>query len=208
MTLWQTIKNNPSLLVWAIIIHVLVFLAIGVSFKASDPQTAEIKQVKVIEAVAIDEKKIQAEINKLKKSEDRKKQEQKRLQDKAKKAKRDRKKEEQKLRALKKKQKEQERKSKEKQLKEKKRLAEIEKKQKETEEKLNKLEKERLAKQELLEKEEKERQQKIAEKKRLAEQQKRAAYELGEVAKYKVMIRDQITRSWIFPASYQKGMKC
>jgi colicin import membrane protein len=208
MTLWQTIKHNPNLLVWAIIIHVLVFIAIGVSFKASDPQTAEIKQVKVIEAVAIDEKKIQAEINKLKKSEDRKKREQKRLQDKAKKAKSDRKKEEKKLQALKKKQKEQEKKNKEKSLKEKKRLAEIEKKQKETEQKLNELEKERLAKQAQLEKEEKERQEKIAEKKRQAEQEKRTAYEQSEVAKYKGLIRSQITRNWIFPASYQKGMKC
>jgi colicin import membrane protein len=208
MTLWQTIKNKPSLLAWAIIIHAFVFFAIGVSFKASDPQTAEIKQVKVIEAVAIDEKKIQAEIDKLKKSEKRKKQEQKRLQDKAKKAKRDRKKEEQRLRALKKKQKEQAKRDKAKRLKEKKRLAEIERKQKETEEKLQRLEKERLAKQAQLEKEETERQQKIAEQKRQAEQKKRAAYEQSEVAKFKGMIRNQITRNWIFPASYQKGMKC
>ena len=208
MTLWQTIKNKPSLLAWAIIIHAFVFFAIGVSFKASNPQTAEIKQVKVIEAVAIDEKKIQAEIDKLKKSEKRKKQEQKRLQDKAKKAKRDRKKEEQRLRALKKKQKEQEKRDKAKRLKEKKRLAEIEKKQKETEEKLKKLEKERLAKQAQLEKEEKERQEKIAEQKRKAEQQKRAAYVQSEVAKYTGLIKNQIIRNWTLPVSYQKGMKC
>ena len=208
MTLWQTIKNNPNLLVWALLIHVLVVIAIGVSFRVSEPQTSEFKQVKVIEAVAIDEKKIQQEINKLKKSENSKKRDQKRLQAKADKAKKARQKEEKRLRALKKKQKEQERISKAKRLQEKKRLAEMEKKQKATEEKLKKLEKERIAKQTQLDTEEKERLEKIAEKKRVAEQQKRMAYEQSEVAKFKGMIRNQITRNWIFPASYQKGMKC
>lgn len=208
MTIWKTIKQNPSLLVWAIIVHILAFIAIGVSFKASDPNFSEIKKVKVIEAVAIDEKKVQAEINKLKKSEKRKERDQKRLQENAKKAKKDRKKEERKLQALKKKQKEQERINKNKQIKEKKHLAEIEKKQKETEDKLNRLEQQRLEKQAELEREEKERREKIAEKKRITDQQKRAAYEQSEVSKYKGMIRSQITRNWIFPASYQKGMRC
>ena len=208
MTIWKTIKQNPSLLVWAIIVHILAFIAIGVSFKASDPNFSEVKKVKVIEAVAIDEKKVQAEINKLKKSEKRKERDQKRLQEKAKKAKKDRKKEERKLQALKKKQKKQERINKDKQIKEKKHLAEIEKKQKETEDKLNRLERQRLEKQAELEREEKERREKIAEKKRIADQQKRAVYEQSEVSKYKGMIRSQITRNWIFPASYQKGMRC
>ena len=208
MTIWKTIKQNPSLLVWAIIVHILAFIAIGVSFKASDPNFSEVKKVKVIEAVAIDEKKVQAEINKLKKSEKRKERDQKRLQEKAKKAKKDRKKEERKLQALKKKQKKQERINKDKQIKEKKHLAEIEKKQKETEDELNRLERQRLEKQAELEREEKERREKIAEKKRIADQQKRAVYEQSEVSKYKGMIRSQITRNWIFPASYQKGMRC
>lgn len=208
MTIWKTIKQNPGILVWAIIVHVLAFIAIGISFKASDPHFSEVKNVKVIEAVAIDEKKVQEEINKLKKSEKSKQLEQKNLQDKASKAKEDRKNEERKIRALKKKQKEQELINKDKELKEKKRLADIEQKQKETEEKLSKLEKQRLEKQAELEKEEKQRQEKIAEKQRVAEQQKRTAYEQSEVAKYKGMIRSQITRNWIFPASYQKGMKC
>ena len=208
MTIWKTIKQNPSLLVWAIIVHILAFIAIGISFKASDPNFSEIKKVKVIEAVAIDEKKVQAEINKLKKSEKRKERDQKRLQENAKKAKKDRKKEERKLQALKKKQKEQERINKDKQIKEKKRLAEIEKKQKATEDKLNRLEQQRLEKQAELEREEKQRREKIAEKKRIADQQKRAVYEQSEVSKYKGMIRSQITRNWIFPASYQKGMRC
>lgn len=208
MTIWKTIKETPSALVWAIIVHLLAFIAIGVSFKASDPKIAAVKQEKVIEAVAIDESKINAEINKLKKEDKRKKQEQKRLQDKAKKAKRDRRKEEKKLQALKKKQKEQELLNKNKRIKEKKRLAELERKQKEKEAELNKLEKQRQEKQAQLEKEEKQRQEEIAQKQRAAEQKKRAAYEQSEVSKYKGLIQSQITRNWIFPASYQKGMTC
>ena len=215
MTIWQTIRKNPSVLIWAVIVHVLAFAAIGISFKSSDPKISAVKQVKVIEAVAIDESKIEEEINKLKKADKRKKREQKRLQNKAKKAKSDRRKEEKKLRALKKKQKEQERISKNKRIQENKRLAALEKKrkvqerkQKEAEDKLNKLEKERQNKQAQIEKEEQQRQAIIAQKKRAAEQKKQAAYEQSEVSKYKGLIRSKITRNWIFPASYQKGMKC
>ena len=215
MTIWQTIRKNPNVLIWAVIVHVLAFVAIGISFKSSDPKISAVKQEKIIEAVAIDERKIEEEVNKLKKADNRKKREQKRLQTKAKKAKNDRRKEEKKLRALKKKQKEQERINKNKRIQENKRLAAFENKRKEQErqeqeaqDKLNKLEKERQDKQAILEKEEQQRQAIIAQKKRAAEQKKRAAYEQSEVSKYKGLIRSQITRNWIFPASYQKGMKC
>lgn len=208
MTIWQTIKRNPKLLIWAVVIHLLAFAAIGISFKSSDPKISEVKNVKVIEAVAIDESKIQEEINKLKNADNREKREQQQLQDKARKAKKDRKAEEQKLQALKQKQKEQERINKDNRIKESKLLAEVERKQKETQDKLKQLEKAQQEKQEELEREENQRQEKIAEKKRAEEKQKQAVYEQGEVAKYKGLIRSQITRNWIFPASYQKGMKC
>ena len=208
MTIWKIIKEKPSVLTWAVVFHLLAFVAIGVSFKSSDPKISAAKQVKVIEAVAFDESKINEEIKKLKKADKRKKLKQKRLQDKATKAKKDRRKEEKKLRALKKKQKEQDRLSKNKRIQEKKRLAEFEQKQKESEEKLNKIENERKAKQALLEQEEKQRLKKIAQIKRAAEQKKRAAYEQSEVSRFKGLIKSQITRNWILPASYQKGMKC
>ena len=215
MTIWQTIRKNPTVLVWAVIVHILAFVAIGISFKSSDPKISAVKQEKVIEAVAIDESKIEEEVNKLKKEDKRKKREQKRLQNNVKKAKSDRRKEEKKLRALKKKQKEQERINKNKGIQENKKIAALKKKRKEQErqekeaqDKLNKLEKERQEKEAILEKEEQQRQAVIAQQKRAAEQKKRAAYEQSEVSKYKGLIRSQITRNWIFPASYQKGMKC
>ena len=208
MTIWQTIRNNPSVLVWAVIIHVLAFIAIGVSFKSSDPKISAVKKEKVIEAVAIDESKIQEEINKLKKADKQKKREQKRLQDKAKKAKKDRKKEERKLQALKKKQKEQEKSNKKKRIEEKKRLAEVERKQKETQDKLNKLEQQRQVKQALLEKEEKDRQEKIAQKKRADEQKKREEHENAEIKKYENLIDGKVSRNWIYLDSYGKGLVC
>ena len=85
---------------------------------------------------------------------------------------------------------------------------EQERQEKETQEKLDKLERTRLERKTQLEKEEKQRQEKVAQAKRAEEQKRRAKFELGEVAKYKGLIRSQITRNWIFPASYQKGMKC
>ena len=119
------------------------------------------------------------------------------------------------MRALKKKQKEQERINKNKGIQEnikiaalKKKRKEQERQEKEAQDKLNKLEKERQEKEAILEKEEQQRQAVIAQQKRAAEQKKRAAYEQSEVSKYKGLIRSQITRNWIFPASYQKGMKC
>ncbi len=215
MTLWQTIKNNPSALAWAIIIHVLAFAAIIVSFSASEPQMATVKPQKVIEAVAIDEKAINQELNKLKKAEQRKKREEKRLQDKARKAREQRRKEEKRLKALKKKQKELQRKAKLKQEKERKRIAALkekrrqeELKQKLEEERLKELQRQRREKQAQLQREEKARQEKLAAQKKAAEEAKRARYVQGEVARYKGLIRNKITRNWIFPASYRKGMKC
>ena len=208
MTIWQTIRNNPNALVWAIVIHVLAFIAIGISFKSSDPKITSVKQEKVIEAVAIDESKIQEEINKLKKADRRKEREQKRLQDKARKAKNNRRKEEKKLQALKKKQKEQEVINKKKRVEENKRLAEVERKQRETQDELNNLEKKRKEKQALLEKEEKERQAKIAEIKQKEEQDKKEQYEASEVEKYIGLINNKISRNWVYLDSYGKGLVC
>ena len=208
MTIWKIIQEKPSVLTWAIVFHLLAFVAIGVSFKSSDPKISAVKQVKVIEAVAIDESKINEELKKLKKAEKRKKLKQKRLQDKARKAKRDRRKAEKKLQATKKKQKELDKTNKKKRLAEKKRLADFERKQKESEDKLNLLESIRKEKKAQLEEEEKQRLEKIAQKKRAAQQKKRAVYEQSEVSRFKGLIKSQITRNWILPASYQKGMKC
>lgn len=208
MNIWQTIKQQPSTLVWAVMVHLLVFIAIGVSFNFSESKVTPVKNESVIQAVAIDESKINEEIKKLKNDEKRKEREQKQLQESASKAKSDRRKEEKRLEELRKKQKEEEIQSKKKRAEEKKHLAELEqerieqeKKKKEAEEQLTLLEKQRADKQAQLEREEKQRKEQAA-------QKERAKYVQSEVEKYRVLIQGDITRSWIFPASYQKGMKC
>ena len=208
MTIWQIIKRQPSTLAWAIFVHLLVFAAIALSFTSSETKVTAVKTEKVIQAVAIDESKINEEINKLKKSEKQKVREQKRLQDSAKKAKAERRKEEKRLAALRKKQKQEALKNKKQREEEAKRLAELEQKRKEqeikkkeAEEQLSKLEKERAEKKAELEREEKQRQQEAAAK-------KQEQFVQSEVARYTDMIKSEITRRWVFPASYQKGMKC
>lgn len=222
MNIWQTIKENPTALIWALVVHLLVFVAIGVSFKASDPKISEVKKEKVIAAVAIDEAQVNAEINKLKKAEERKVQKQKRLQAEERRAKNERRKEEKKIQALKKEQKKQALLLKKKQQAEKKRLAELEKKRqaeeqqqkeieqkrKETEKKISQLEKMRQEKQAQIEKEEQARKDEIARKEKAAAEQRRAEQEQSEIAKFKSLIKGAITNKWILPASYQKGMKC
>lgn len=222
MNIWQTIKQYPMALVWAIVIHVLAFAAIGISFKASDPKIVSVKKEKVIAAVAIDEAQVNAEINKLKKAEKRKAQQQKRELDKARKAKneerrakKERLKEERKIKALKKEQQKQALILKKRKQAEEKQLAELEKKrqqqeqkQKEKEKELGLLEKKRQEKQAQLEKEEKERKAKIAEKKKAEEEQKRADLEQKEIAKYKSLIKSYVENKWIYLDSYKKGLVC
>ena len=215
MTIWQTIKKYPTALVWAFVIHIVAFVAIVMSFKSADPKISAVKQEKVIEAVAIDEKKIKAEINKLKKDDARKKQEQKRLQDKARKAKKERQKEEKKLRALKKKQKEQEQINKKKQIAEKKRLAQLEKDRIAQEQqekirlkKLSDLEKKEQERKAQLEREEKQRKEKIEKKKQQEQEEKRRQQELNEIGKYTGLINAKVSRNWIYLDSYGKDLKC
>lgn len=222
MNMWQTIKKYPTALIWAVAVHVLVFIAIGVSFKVSEPNISAVKQEKVISAVAIDEAQVNAEINKLKKAEKRKAQQQKRLKNEEQRAKKERRKEEKRLQAIKKEQQKQERLFKKKQQDEKKRLAELEKKaqeqerkqkeieqkRKETEEKLSRLEKQRQEKQAQLEKEEKERKAKIAKQKHDAEERQRVELENKEIAKYKSLIKSYVENKWIYLDSYKKGLVC
>ena len=72
--MWQAIRNHPRAVLGAILAH-LVFVAIlVVSFRFSGTPTGMFGEPpEVIEAVAVDEKVIQAELDKLKAAEQRKK---------------------------------------------------------------------------------------------------------------------------------------
>lgn len=215
MSLWQTVKTNPDAVVWAIVIHVAVFAAIGVSFNSAEKSLTPVPQEEVITAVAIDEAKVNQELKKLEQAEKKKQRDQKRLQQKAAEAKNQRRKEEQRLKALKQKQRQEEIKNRKKREAEQQRLAALEKKRKEeelkkqkAEEELKKLEQQKKQREEQLAREEKARQEKIEQQKRIEAEKKRARYVKSEVDKYTIRIKQAITQKWDIPPSYRKGMKC
>ena len=122
--MWQAIRNHPRAVLGAILAH-LVFVAIlVVSFRFSEAPLGDFgKPPEVIEAIAVDEKVIQAELDKIKAAEQRKK-------DEARKAREARLQEQKRQEELKKQRAAEAKKRKEREAAEKKRLAELEAKRK------------------------------------------------------------------------------
>ena len=198
----QEILANPKAMMLAILVHVVLAGILFVSLEWTDLPTPRQAEVDIVKAVAIDEKKIQAELNKLKKAEAKKKKTARKLDKKAKDAEKKRKLEEKKLAKLKKEQKaEQARKKKEvetlknERIAEEKRLADIEAKHKQLEE-----EKRRDA-------EAKAMQAAIAAEQAALEQanQKRLSSLRGQ---YIADIQNKVARHWIKPASARQGSSC
>lgn len=215
MSLWQTLKQHPRALLWAALFHVLAFVAIGVSFHAADTKIVPLKQEQVIEAVAVDEQQVQAELEKIKQAEQQKIREQKRQEQKVREAKQKRLEEEKRIKELKKQRDAEAAERKKAEALEKKRLADLEKqrkaqeqKQKEVEAKLAALEEQRKAEQAKREAEEKQRQLAEQQKKQAEQQRQLQAKQQVEIARYTGMIKSEITRSWVIPPSYRKGMRC
>jgi len=65
----QEILANPKAMMLAILVHVVLAGILFVSLEWTDLPTPRQAEVDIVKAVAIDEKKIQAELNKLKKAE-------------------------------------------------------------------------------------------------------------------------------------------
>jgi len=205
----QEILANPKAMMLAILVHVVLAGILFVSLEWTDLPTPRQAEVDIVKAVAIDEKKIQAELNKLKKAEAKKKKKARKLDKKAKDAEKKRKREEKKLAKLKKEQKaekkrladEKARKKKEvetlknERIAEEKRLADIEAKHKQLEDK-----KRRDA-------EIKAMQAAIAAEQAALEQanQKRLSSLRGQ---YVADIQSKVARHWIKPASAKKGSSC
>jgi colicin import membrane protein len=210
-------------IVFTVVVHVLVFGFLIISFDWSVPPPAPVSQAKPVEAVVVDENKVKAQMEKLRRQEEDKKKQQAALDRKAKEAERKRKAEERRIAELKKK-----RAAEEKQRKaEAARLARLRKekealaqKQAEEAKRLAKLEAERKA-------EEERKRQAAAEKKRKAEEAERKAREeelrqqleaeeraaqeakaRSEIAKYVAYIRQKVTRNWLKPIVDTRGLKC
>ncbi len=213
--MWQAIRNHPRAVLGAILAH-LVFIAIlVVSFRFSEPTIGNFGEPpEVIEAVAVDEKDIQAELDKIKAAEQRK-------QDEVRKAREARLKEQRRQEELKKQQAAAAKKLKEQKAAEKKRLAALEAKRKQEaeakrkeQERLAKLEQERKAreKQAALQAEiarqeaEFQKQQEADRRARQAEARRQAS--LAEINKYRSLIKEEVTRHWNIPATAHDDLLC
>jgi colicin import membrane protein len=198
----KEILANPGAMMLAVLVHVVLAGILFVSLEWTDVPTPRQADVDIVKAVAIDEKKIQVELDKLKKAEANKKNKARKLDKKAKDAEKKRRLEEKKLAKLRKQQKEEQaRKKKEveriknERIAEEKRLADIEAKHKQLEDK-----KRRDA-------ETKAMQAAIAAEQATLEQanQKRLSSLRGQ---YIADIQNKVARHWIRPASAKQGSSC
>lgn len=223
--MWQVIRKHPRAVLGAIIAH-LVFVAIlVVSFRFSEAPLMPVGEpVEIIEAEAVDEKLIQAELDRIKAAEQRKK-------DEARKAREARLKEQRRKEELKKQRAAEAKKLKEQAAAEKKRLAELEKKRKEElaaekqRQEAERKRKEEEAHQAKLEQQRKEKEkqealqaeiarqeaelQKQLEAERLARQaEARRQANLSEINRYRVLIKQEVTRHWNIPATAAQDLIC
>ena len=218
--MWQIIRKYPLAVVAAIAAHVvfIVLLTFTFNWDDADPQLSQGDEIEIIKAKAVDEAKIQAELDRLKAEERKRKQA---LQEQVRKAKEARLKEQRKLAEIKKKQEQEKQRILAKKKAEEKRLAELKKKQRQAEQK-RKQEEQRLAELEEKRKQEEAKQQAQREaelKQKLeAEQQQReqqqqqqtmrGAQRQAELNKYRALIKADVTRHWNIPSSAKSGMVC
>lgn len=191
------IRNNIGAILFSLIVHgVLIFLLVA-SFDWAPKTQLKVKSSNIVKAVVVDASKVQAELDKLKRADDRK---QKKVKDRVAKLKREEKK-------LKKKRRAEEKKRKTEQAnlaKLKKQQAKLKKKQ--AAEKKRKAKKTQLAKQkkarakQKLDAEKKQRQKELAQ--QLADEEQTQANEIAqrEIDKYQVLIRQRIERNWLKPS--------
>lgn len=227
--------ENPRYIGYAILVHIafVVIIVFSLNWQSKPHQTPS--QENVVQAVAIDENKVQAELDKLKEAEKRKQQQEearrKAQEKKAREAKQAREREEKRLTELKKKQaaeqlrlKEQQKKNEE----EAKKAKELEQKQQAEAARLEKLKQEKEALEKKRKEEEAKRQ---AEEKRKQEEEKRRKEEqqlLQEqmaaeqaqleaqrekkvqsiVDQYIEIIKQKVTRNWFKPAGAEEGLSC
>lgn len=205
----KEILANPIAMMLAILVHVVLGGILFVSLEWTDVATPVQPTVDIVKAVAIDEKKIQAELNKIKKAEAKKKRKQKKADKKAKDTEKKRKREEKKLAKLRQEQKA-----------EKKRAAEERAKKKKEVERLKNeriAEEKRLADAEAKHKklEDKKRREAEAKAMQAAIAAEQAALDMAEQKRlsslrgqYIADIQSKVARNWIRPASAKQGLSC
>ncbi len=229
--LWHQIKNNPLALGISIALHVVLLVILSISLtRTSAPRLPDKPKVKTVQAVVVDAREVDAELEKLKKAEQTKKnkeeQRKRRLQKEMKQAQEKRRKEEQRLAKLKKQQQQREKAEKAKQAaleKERKRkqqeLAALEEQRRKEQQRLAAIEEKRKAEEEAARKkreaEEAEARRKAEEaelKRRLAEEEQRQRELSSRLqplrAQYIKMIERKSFNSWTPPSDMKEGWYC
>lgn len=221
----KIITQHPRAAFLAVVIHLVFLLIIGVSLNWNDgTPSVTASKVDIVQAVAVDEAKVQAELKRLKATEQKK---QARLDRQVRKAKRARLREEKRLAELKKKrvaekkrQKELKKKHLAEQQTEKKRLAKLklekqllEKQKQQEEERLKALaaqrqkeEREALHRTEQVQREQALRDKIAVEERRMAEEERNSAQRQSTIAKYRALIEAEVRRHWLVPAGAKVGM--
>ncbi|MCW9025096.1 MAG: cell envelope integrity protein TolA [Gammaproteobacteria bacterium] len=229
--MWEAIRKNPRAAVAALLAHIVFIVLLVVSFKFSDDEdiaSQNQQKMEVVKAEAVDERKINAELDRLRRIEKQKQDKVKREADKAKReadkakqarlaeqkrlveAKKKRRQEEQQKKAAEKKRKDAERKRKLEAAAEKKRLEKLKKEKEETERKLKEEEK-RKQEEERQQQEELARQEAELKRKLEAEQKQAAARNAAkqtEINKYRILIKQEVTRRWIVPNMATGQLSC
>lgn len=213
--MFREIRKNSRALVYAILVHIAlaVFLVISLDWKTDLKPAGE--KVDIVKAVAVDEKMIQAEVDRLKKIENKKR---KQETDRVKKLERKRKKEEQRIADLKKKRAVEEKKRKQETrrlTKLKKEKAALEKKNKAEQKRLHELETKRKQEEDLKRKADEQKARAVAEKalkEKLAEEERqRQAVQTQRLntlrEKYILAIQSKVRSKWLRPPGVSK-MSC
>jgi len=232
--LLKEILQNPRAMVYAILVHVVLGAVLFVSLEWNDVPTPAQQKVDIVKAVAVDEKKILAEVEKLKKAEQKKKKKelakQRRLEQKARELKKKRQREEKRLAKLRKEReaekKRQKKLQKQRKAEEKRIAAERARKKKEMERlaaEKKALEQKRLAeekrladvaaKRKLLEEKRRRDAEAAARRAELeAEHQRLQAAEQKRLSslrgQYIADIQNKVERNWIRPPSARQGLSC
>jgi len=232
--LLKEVLQNPVAMLLAILVHVVLAAILFVSLEWTDVPTPAEPTVNIVKAVAVDESKILAEVEKLKKAEKKKekkdKAKQKKLEKQAREAKKKRQREEKRLAKLRKEReaekKRQKKLQKERKVEEKRIAADRAEKKKELQRlkaEQASLEQKRIAEEKRLA-DAAAKQKQLAEKRRrdaeaaarnaelAAEQQRLEAAEQKRLSslrgRYIADIQNKVERNWIRPASAKQGLKC
>lgn len=221
--LLKEILANPKAMALAILVHVVLLFVLVVSLEWSSVPTPSQPKVDIVKAVTVDEKKIKAELDKIKKAEAKKKKQQKKDENRAKELEAKRKREEKRLAKLRQEreaEKKRQKKLQEKRAVEEKRLArEREEKQKELERlKAERLaEEKRLADAEAKRKADEEKKRREAEaaamreaiaKEQAALEQERQKHLNSLRGQYIADIQNKVERNWIKPPTAKQGLSC